>query len=84
MVIFYHPKFQRMYKKLARNIQLLAEKQEKIFREAVFDARLNTHKLHGRLKNQWSFDIDNKNIIIFEFDKENIIFLAIGDHTIYR
>ncbi|MBI3632012.1 MAG: type II toxin-antitoxin system mRNA interferase toxin, RelE/StbE family [Candidatus Vogelbacteria bacterium] len=84
MIIFYHPKFRRMYKKLPINIQLLAEEKEWIFRLDVFDSRLNTHKLYGKLKHQWSFDVDNKNRIIFEFDEENVIFLAIGDHSVYR
>ncbi|MEK7066220.1 MAG: type II toxin-antitoxin system mRNA interferase toxin, RelE/StbE family [Patescibacteria group bacterium] len=73
-----------MYKKVSKTVQLLAEEREGIFRLDVFDARLNTHKLHGKLKNQWSFDVDNSNRIIFEFDDEDIIFLAIGDHSIYR
>jgi len=62
----------------------MAEKKENVFRVNPFDSRLKTHKLHGQLKNQWSFSIDGKYRIIFEFEESDIIFLDVGDHDIYR
>ncbi len=83
MIIYYHPKFSRMYKKLPRALQKLAEERERAFRINPFDSRLDTHKLHGRLKEFWSFEIDPKNHIMFEFDGADVIFLKIGDHSEY-
>jgi mRNA-degrading endonuclease YafQ of YafQ-DinJ toxin-antitoxin module len=84
MKIIYSPKFAREYKKLSLKIKLLAEKREPIFRKDPFDPRLKTHKLGGKLKDFWSFSIDYKHRIIFEFfDKETIYFHSVGDHDIY-
>ena len=65
-------------------VQKKAEMRELIFRKDRFDARLKTHKLYGKLKNQWSFSIDQQYRILFEFDKSDIIFLDIGDHALYK
>ena len=84
MQIFYLPKFAREYKKLPSNIQDLAEKREKIFSKDPFDPRLKTHRLHGPLHGFWSFSIDYKNRIIFDFvDHNTVRFYSIGDHDIY-
>ena len=69
MTIYYHP--------------LKAEERMQLFRNNPFDSRLDTHKLHGRLKDQRSFSIDDKNRILFEFEGDDVIFLDIGDHSIY-
>jgi len=83
--ILYHPQFKKHYQRLAKEIKILAEKREKIFRENPFDSRLKTHKLSGKLKNIWSFSVDKNYRILFIFYKENIIiFLNIGTHEIYK
>ena len=84
MKIYYSSKFAREYKKLSLKIKETAEKKEKIFRKDPFDSRLNTHKLKGDLRSFWSFSINNKYRIIFEFvNKEMIWFHSVGDHSIY-
>jgi len=84
MRIYYSTKFKREYKKLPKLVKILAEEKEQIFRNDPFDAKLDTHKLHGRLKEFWSFGIDNKFRIIFEFTGKNIIwFHAVRAHSIY-
>jgi len=66
-------------------IKRKAEKQEKIFRKNPFDPRLKTHKLSGALKDFWSFLVDQKYRIIFEFANEKTIwFHSVGDHSIYQ
>ncbi len=58
-----------------------------MFERDSFDSRLDTHRLHGKLKNQWSFSVDVRNRILFEFldkKKGDVVFLDIGDHSIYR
>lgn len=85
MTIEYSPTFQRSYRKLPSKTRILAEVREEIFREDPFDDRLNTHKLHGRLKGYWSFSVDYKYRIIFEFSgKERVYFHNIGGHDIYE
>jgi mRNA-degrading endonuclease YafQ of YafQ-DinJ toxin-antitoxin module len=85
MKIFYSPKFGRQYKKLPKPIQLLAEKREKIFRKNPFQPTLKTHKLGGKLEEFWSFSIDFKYRIIFEFMPDKTVhFHSVGDHDIYN
>ena len=84
MMIYHHPRFERSYKKLSVAVQERAEEREQIFRANPFDPRLDTHKLHGRLKDQWSFWITGKIRILFEFDNNDVIFLDIGGHPIYQ
>ena len=84
MVILYLPKFKREYKKLPARIQDLAENKEHIFRKNPFDPRLKTHRLRGALGDFWSFWVDYKNRIIFDFADQNTVrFYSIGDHDIY-
>ncbi len=84
MQIYYSTKFKREYKKLPKPVKILAEVKEQIFRNDPFDARLDTHKLHGRLREFWSFSIDNKFRIILEFAGKDIVwFHSAGDHSIY-
>jgi proteic killer suppression protein len=82
--IYFHPQFKKSYKKLPLTIKKKAEIKEKIFRKNPFHPSLKTHKLKGKLKDIWSFSVDNKYRIIFIFDNNDVIFLDIGGHEIYE
>jgi addiction module RelE/StbE family toxin len=85
MKIYYSSKFAREYKNLPLKVKQAAEEKEKIFRKNPFDKRLKTHKLSGRLRDFWSFSIDHKYRIVFEFaDEETTWFHSVGDHSIYK
>jgi len=84
MTIFYHPRFSKSFIELPENIKPKAEKRVNIFRRNQFDKILKTHKLHGKLQDIWSFSVDAKYRIIFEFDAPDAIFLDIGDHDLYK
>ncbi|MCF7906368.1 type II toxin-antitoxin system mRNA interferase toxin, RelE/StbE family [Patescibacteria group bacterium] len=85
MKINYSAIFIKKYKKLPKNIKILAEKKEIIFKINPFEKGLKTHKLSGKLSNFWSFSINYKYRIIFEFiKKDEINFLFIGKHDIYN
>ena len=84
MKIYYSTKFGKEYKKLPKQIKLIAEKKEKLFCENPFSLQLKTHKLTGKLKDYWSFSIDYRYRIIFEFADKNIVwFHSVGTHSIY-
>ncbi len=85
MIIIYSPKFVREYKKLPVKIKEKAEQKEKYFRQDPFAKGLETHKLSGKFKSFWSFSINRKYRIVFEFaDNNRIYFHSIGTHRIYR
>ena len=66
-------------------IKELAEEKESIFRKDPFDYRLKTHRLKGGLGELYSFSINNKYRILFEFiGKEHVYFHTIGNHDIYE
>lgn len=85
MKIYYSSRFAHEYKKLPRRVKEEAKKKEIIFRNDVFDPRLDTHKLKGGLKDFYSFSISKRHRIIFEFaDKKIVWFHSVGDHDIYK
>lgn len=84
MKIHLHPQFRSFYQKLDNQTKKKAEKKEMIFRQNPFDPRLKTHKLHGKLKKLWSFSVDKNYRILFLFDGQDVIFLDIDDHALYR
>lgn len=46
---------------------------------------LKVHKLKGKLSDKYSFSIDRKNRIVFEYENGNLILLlAVDDHDIYN
>ena len=84
MQITYHPSFKESYSKLPLVVKKKAEKRENIFRINFFDGRLKTHKLHGKLKDMWSFSVDDKYRIVFKLSGRDVLFLDIGDHDVYK
>lgn len=86
MTIYVYARYRRSYKSLDLQLQKLADQRISLFRRDPFDSRLDTHRLHGKLKNQWSFSVDARNRILFEFlnkKREDVVFLDIGNHSIY-
>ncbi|MCF7856787.1 type II toxin-antitoxin system RelE/ParE family toxin [Candidatus Gracilibacteria bacterium] len=85
MQVYYHPRFRKAYFRLPLKIKIKAEAKEKVFREDPHNPSLKTHKLNGKLSRFWSFSVDRKYRILFEFSKKNeVIFLDVGNHKIYN
>lgn len=56
-----------------------------LFLQNPFDPRLQTHKLKGKLQNNWSFSLGYHDRIMFRFrGKDEAEFIDIGTHGIYR
>lgn len=87
MIIYHHQRFRRSYYGLDEQIKAQAEESVALFRRDPFNVRLDTHRLRGKLKKQWSFSVNNRYRILFEFlnkAQTEAVFLDIGDHRIYR
>jgi len=79
------PKFEKHYKRLPQNIKEKAKVKEKIFRSDSFNPQLKTHRLKGEKEKAWAFWIDYSYRIKFIFlNKEEVLFLDIGTHKIYK
>lgn len=86
MEIRVSPRFERDYKKLPRDIKEEAKAREQVFQNDPFDARLDTHKLHGKDNGRWAYSIDYDYRIKFVFlGKGIVLYLDVGRHDeIYR
>lgn len=85
MEIYYSVDFKKQFKKLPNRLQQLALVKEPLFRVNPFNPSLRTHKLSGKLQGIWSFSLDYKHRILFRFlPDKTILFISVGDHSIYR
>ena len=80
------PLFRRRFKKLPKRVKEKAARQESLFRESPFDARLGTHKLHGDKKDEWAWWIDYSYRVVFVFiSSDEVLFTNVGTHDeVYR
>ena len=79
------PLFEKQYKKLPKQIKEKAKEKERIFRENPFHPILKTHKLSGKDKECWALWITYSYRIKFIFlSNEEVLFLGIGTHEIYK
>ncbi len=75
------PRFDRRYKKLLTKIKDRAEEREAVFKLNPFDLRLETHKLHGKQKDEWSYSIGYDYRITFIFlENGDVIYTDVGTH----
>ena len=85
MNIFYKPTFIKNLNKLEKNLQEEVLEKIELFRNKENHILLKVHKLHGAMKNYYSFYINYKIRIIFEWVKnDEVNFLSIGDHDLYK
>lgn len=83
--VSYKPNFIRQFKSLdARLKQEIYEKID-LLKDRENYKSLRVHKLHGQLKNFWSFSVNYKYRIVFEYiSRHEIALLMVGDHDVYQ
>ena len=78
-------RFRKSFKKLPKNIQEKAERRDEMFRDNPFAPILESHKLGGKLKEYWSYSVDEHYRVLFRFERRNtVIYFDIGTHDIYK
>ena len=83
--VFYSSVFEKNFVRLPKHIQRLAQKKDSLFRKDAFDIFLETHKLSGKLKNDWAYSVNRDYRIHFYFiDEHAVMYLNIGTHDIYK
>ena len=83
--IYFSPRFVRAMKRLSPELKTIVIEREAIFRRDPFDPRLKTHRLSGKLAGYYAFSITYSHRILFEIvDDKSIIFINVGDHSIYQ
>lgn len=85
MKILYKAKFLRQFKKLPTPLQQEAKEKIALLQQDVQHPFLKAHKLKGKLKEFWSFSVNYKDRIVFQYEKkDHIVLIAIGDHDVYQ
>lgn len=85
MQIEYSPRFLKCYKKLPKEIKLLAEAKQEVFISDPYHPSLKTHKLSGDLESFLAFSVNFKYRIIFSYISEDVVrFHTVGGHEIYK
>lgn len=85
LTVGYTSSFLREYKKLEPALKEEVKKKIDEFRNRNNHQKLDVHKLHGKHKDCYSFSVDYRNRIAFEYtDKNEVALLGVGDHDLYR
>ncbi|MFA5729950.1 MAG: type II toxin-antitoxin system mRNA interferase toxin, RelE/StbE family [Candidatus Paceibacterota bacterium] len=82
--IVYSSDFLNDMEGLPQEISSLALKKEKILKESPFHPSLRLHPLKGKLKGLWSMSVNMQYRIIFQLEDNEVVFISIGKHDIYR
>ena len=79
--ICYAPTFVRMYKKLDPSLKEEVKSKILLFQDAKNHTALKTHKLKGVLENTYSFSVNYKIRVVFEYEnKKSVNLLYVGAH----
>jgi len=85
MIVSFLPSFLKKCRKFPEDLQNEIDEKISLFRSDPLHPFLKIHKLHGMFKNSWSFSVNYRYRIIFQYlSKDEVILLAIGDHEIYK
>lgn len=85
MQVSFKPSFIKHMNKLEPSLVDEVFSKIDILKNSNDHTSLKIHKLHGKLKNKWSFSVNYKIRIVFEYEsKKEIILLDIGDHDVYN
>ncbi|MAG12481.1 hypothetical protein CL630_01580 [bacterium] len=84
MKIIYVPIFIHQFKRLEPTLREEVEEKIELFKDTENHKQLKVHRLKGKLKGRYSFSVNYKIRIVFTYvSKEEVAFLAIGDHSVY-
>ena len=79
------PHFKRSFTKLPSKIQKKVVARTALFETNPQHPSLRIHKLRGKMKDRWSFSIDRHYRVAFKFvDGDQVVYLDVGDHKVYR
>jgi len=85
LTISFKPSFLRKMSGLDAALREEAVEKIELLKDLENHCILRVHKLHGPLGSRYSFSVNYKTRIVFEYiSKTEVALLAIGDHDIYN
>lgn len=85
MEIAFASKFLRQMADLEDKLQEEVYEKIGLFKDRRNHKALKVHKLHGRLQGRYSFSVNYRFRIVFEYeDKDTAVLLTVGDHQVYE
>lgn len=85
LIVSFKPSFIKKLNKLDKGLQEEVLERIELFKKVENHRLLKVHKLHGQLSDCFSFSINYKVRIVFEYlSKSEVVLLYIGDHDIYK
>ena len=83
--VAYAPSFVRQFKLLEKDLKSEVIEKIELFKNEVSQKQLRVHKLKGRLRGRFSFSVNYRFRIVFNYLSDNeAVLLAIGDHEVYK
>jgi len=83
--VFFKPSFIKKFNSLDKELQDEVIEKIELFKDTKNHKKLKVHKLHGELKEQWSFSVNYQFRIIFYYlSKKEVVLLTVGDHGVYK
>lgn len=81
----FSPSFVRCMHSLPKNLQEEVHERIDLFRQKKNHKFLKVHKLKGKMNGCYSFSVDYRTRIVFEyFDSKSVVLLVVGDHSVYE
>jgi len=84
MKVSYTKGFIKRFNKYEEGFQEIITEKIDEFKHIENHKQLRVHKLHGKFSDYFSFSVNHKMRIVFEYiSKSEVALLSIGDHDIY-
>ena len=85
MIVSFKATFLRQFNKLEISLQEEVLTKVGLFKSSPNHRQLKVHKLRGQLAGRYSFSVNYKYRIVFEYlSKKEVALLAVGDHDVYN
>lgn len=82
--VYYKPTFIKKFHSLEKSLQVEVLEKIELFKSPPNHKQLKVHKLHAKMKGFFSFSVNYRTRIIFEYgSRKRADLLTIGDHEIY-
>lgn len=84
LIVSFKPSFLRKMGRLDTDFKEEVFEKVNLLKDNRNHRILKVHKLHGKFSDYFSFSVNYKTRIVFEYvSKNEVALLTIGDHTIY-